>query len=90
MRSEDIRIWLATRLAEEVEITTSEIDPAIPFERYGVDSMAAVSIAGDLESWLQCELDAALLIRYPTIEVLADFLAKASDSSTVPAPVVES
>ncbi len=73
-----IQAWLVSHLAEQLEINSNEIDVTIPFERYGLDSSAAVSLTGDLEEWLGCDLDPTLLYDYPTIEGLARHLAEES------------
>ena len=49
-----------------------------PFQHYGLDSMEQLRIIGELETWLQRELDETLLRQYPTIESVAAFLAKAA------------
>ncbi|MEO1374971.1 MAG: acyl carrier protein [Cyanobacteria bacterium J06635_10] len=58
-----------------MEIKPSEIDVTIPFDRYGLDSSAAVSMTGDLEDWLGYELDPTLIYDYPTIEALVEHLS---------------
>ncbi len=75
MQVEKIQSWLIRRLADELEISTGEVDPSVSFERYGVDSVSAASMVGDLELWLKREFDASLLLRHPTIDALAKFLA---------------
>lgn len=73
-----IQVWLVSYLAEQLEINSNEIDVTIPFERYGLDSSAVVSLSGDLEEWLGCEIDPTLLYDYPTIKALARHLAEES------------
>ena len=72
----DIQAWLASYLAEFLEIEPDEVDLTIPFDRYGLDSSAAVGMTGDLEEWLGYELDPTLIYDYPTIEALAGHLSK--------------
>lgn len=69
-----IQAWLVSRLAEQLEINSNQIDVTIPFEQYGVDSLTAVSLTGDLEKWLGCEINPTLLYDYPTIKALAQHL----------------
>lgn len=71
----EIQAWLVSYLAEVLEIESDQIDVTIPFERYGLDSSAAVGLTGDLEDWLLTELDPTLMYDYPTIEALAQHLA---------------
>ncbi|MGB3642117.1 MAG: acyl carrier protein [Rivularia sp. (in: cyanobacteria)] len=71
-----IQAWLVSYLAEMLEVEASEVDITFEFNDYGLDSSAAVGITGDLEEWLEQELDPTLLYDYPTIESLAQHLAK--------------
>ena len=71
----EIQAWLVSYLAELLEIESDEIDVTIPFDRYGLDSSAAIALTGDLEDWLLTELDPTLMYDYPTIEALANQVA---------------
>ena len=46
-----------------------------PFDRYGLSSMTAVLMTGEMEDWLGRTLDPTLPYDYPTIETLSQFLA---------------
>ena len=70
----DIEAWLVSYIAELLEIKTNEIDLTIPLEQYGLDSSEAVVLSGDLQDWLGCDLDPELLLDYPTIEALTQYL----------------
>ena len=72
----EIQSWIVSYLAELLELDPNEIDLAIPFDNYGLDSAIAVGMTGDLEDWMGIELDPTLLYDYPTIEVLAQHLAE--------------
>ncbi|MEM6610979.1 MAG: acyl carrier protein [Cyanobacteria bacterium P01_C01_bin.72] len=74
--AEEIQTWTVSYLAELLEIKPDEIDVTIPFDRYGLDSSAAVGMTGDLEEWLGYELDPTLIYDYPTIKSLAVHLSK--------------
>lgn len=76
---ESIAQWLMERLAKALRIPPSELDPRIPFSRYGLDSAEAVGLAGDLEKWLGKRLPPTLAYDYPTIESLAEHLADVSN-----------
>lgn len=70
----EIQDWIVSYLAELLEIEPDEVDVTIPFDRYGLDSSAAVGLTGDLEDWLGRELDPTLLYDYPTVEALVQHL----------------
>lgn len=72
----EIQDWIVSYLAELLEVDPDEIELAIPFDRYGLDSSVAIGMTGDLEDWLGRELDPTLLYDYPTIETLAQHLAE--------------
>lgn len=71
----EIQSWMIDYLAELLEIEPEKIDPTIPFDRYGLESADAYAMTGDLESWLNQEIDATAIYDYPTIEALAEHLS---------------
>ena len=75
----EIQTWLVEYLAEALEIDSKEIDPSLPFQDYGLDSSAAVTLTGDLGEWLNRELDPTLLVDYTTIEELATYLGETEE-----------
>lgn len=70
----EIQTWMATYVAELLNIHPDEVEISLPFDRYGLDSSAAVGMTGDLEDWIGIELDPTLLYDYPTITALAQHL----------------
>jgi acyl carrier protein len=72
--AQEIQEWIVSYLAELLEVDTDEIDVTVPFDRYGLDSSAAVGMTGDLETWLETEVDPTLLYDYPTVEALVGHL----------------
>ena len=70
----EIKTWIVNYIADLLEVEPSKIDGSIPFDRYGLDSSAAVGLAGDLEDWLDEELDPTMLYDYPTIDSLTEHL----------------
>ncbi|HSG44058.1 MAG TPA: AMP-binding protein, partial [Anaerolineales bacterium] len=64
--SGSIQTWLVTRIAETLEIDPSTIDPKQPFTYYGLGSIQAVSLTGDLEVFLDRTLSPTLAWDYPT------------------------
>ncbi|MCC6568086.1 MAG: acyltransferase domain-containing protein, partial [Anaerolineales bacterium] len=73
--SATIQSWLMNRIASMLEMDASAIDPRQPFTYYGLGSVQAVSLIGDLETFLNRKLAPTLAWDYPTIESLANFLA---------------
>ncbi|ACK71147.1 phosphopantetheine-binding [Gloeothece citriformis PCC 7424] len=77
----EIESWLISYLSTHLNLDPEEIDETIPFERYGLDSESAIVLSGDLQQWLQCDLDPTLLFDYPTIQALAHYLASELSTS---------
>jgi acyl carrier protein len=73
--AEEIQAWMIDRLSRLLRIAPGELDPREPIVRYGLDSVALVAFAGDLEEWLGYRFDGNPLEDHPTIEALAAFLA---------------
>jgi acyl carrier protein len=71
----EIQDWLVAYLSKELNISSDEIDITTPFDRYGLSSMTAVLMTGEMEDWLGRTLDPTLPYDYPTIETLARHLA---------------
>ena len=72
----DLREWFVSALADMLELAKDEIDADATFDRYGLDSSAAVGLIDNLGTWLGCDLDATLLYDYPTINALARHLVE--------------
>lgn len=73
---DDIRDWIVAYLADLLEVPADEIETEIPFDRYGLDSSAAIGLTGELEDWLGKEIDPTLLYDYPTVESLVTYLTE--------------
>ncbi len=78
---ESIQIWLVNKLAEELSLDPNSINVTEPLTRYGLDSIDAVTMVGDLEDWLDLEFPSTLFWDYPTIEKSANYLAENFDIS---------
>jgi acyl carrier protein len=83
-RTGEIRSWLIEHLARELEIDPSKIDPDRPLTRYGLDSLAAVTLSGELEVFLKRELSPELLRELPTINAIANRFGEGSEAVEPP------
>jgi acyl carrier protein len=77
-----IESWLTARLAEELREAEENLDPEARLAGYGLDSMTAVVLTGDLEEWLGLELPSTLVWDYPTIRQLASHLSERLQDDT--------
>lgn len=71
--------WLVNQLAAQLSLEASSISVTEPLTRYGLDSIDAVTMVGDLEDWLDLELPSTLFWDHPTIEKSAHYLAENFD-----------
>jgi acyl carrier protein len=67
---------MADCLSRLIGVPAAELDPREPIRRYGLDSVALVAFATDLEEWLGYRFHANPLDEHPTLEALAAFLAE--------------
>ncbi|NEQ49337.1 MAG: type I polyketide synthase [Leptolyngbya sp. SIO3F4] len=72
----DIQIWLATQISQELGIPIEQIDIHTRFDSYGLDSILILSIAAAGQQFLGIEVSPLLLMHYPTIASLAQYLAE--------------
>lgn len=75
MNRQTIEEWLIVKIREVQRLDGTEIDVRAPLENYGLGSVQAVSLVGDLEDWLDQPLPATLLWDYPSIEAIANHLS---------------
>jgi 8-amino-7-oxononanoate synthase len=73
---ETIEGWLIDKLAELLEIEPHEINVQKDFSEYGLDSVEAINLSGELENFLDFRLSPTLLWDYQNIEDLAQYLAE--------------
>ncbi len=77
----EIEGWLKAAVAARTAVPVTEVDPRVPFEAFGLDSVGAVEIVGELAAWLACDLPDTLLYDYPAIVTLAAHLTTGEDES---------
>ncbi|HEX6718716.1 MAG TPA: acyl carrier protein [Pyrinomonadaceae bacterium] len=80
--AEAIQDWLILQLAESLKINSESVDVREPFASYGLNSVRAVTISGDLEILLQRKLSPTLLWEYPCIEQLTSYLLEDREGVT--------
>lgn len=72
----EIKTWLKFKLAQVLELASEQIDLDRDFIEYELDSVEAINISGELETFLAQRLSPTLLWDYPNINALAAYLAK--------------
>lgn len=78
---ETVQVWLIDKLADQLSLDTDNINITESLTRYGLDSIDAVTMVGDLEDWLDLELPSTLFWDHPSIEKASQYLADNFDLS---------
>jgi acyl transferase domain-containing protein/acyl carrier protein len=71
----EFEAWLVSGLSKRLQLKPSEVDVLRPFASYGLDSVAAVGLSGELETRLGRRFSPTLAWDYPNIRSLARYLA---------------
>src|SRR5262245_33089513 len=79
-----IEAWLIAKLSNILEVDPANLDPREPFASFGLDSRTALSLAGDLETWIGRQLPPTLVWDYPNIDELSRHLANEDEPAAVP------
>ncbi|MEO1132051.1 MAG: beta-ketoacyl synthase N-terminal-like domain-containing protein [Cyanobacteria bacterium J06639_1] len=79
----EIRAWAIAQIAEELGVDPSSLDPDVPFDSYGLDSVLAIGIASAAKQRMPVDVTPLMLARYPTIATLSEYLARQIDESDV-------
>lgn len=72
--SDDIRQWLINKISSLTEKPLVEVQLFTSLSEYGLDSMHAISLSGDIEDWLGFSIEPTIAWDYPTIEAMTDYL----------------
>ncbi len=70
-----IRETMVRLLAKQMHLSPTQVQADRPLTEYGLDSIAALTISGELEDHYGIELPPTLLWDHPTIDALASYLA---------------
>jgi len=73
--AEEIQTWIVARVSHLTNVPAAEVDAGAPLTRHGLDSVALIALAADLEKWLGYRFRQNPLVAHPTIDALARFLS---------------
>jgi acyl carrier protein len=71
----DLEQWLTDRVAFHLQRPAEEIDPATPLADYGIDSVAAIGICGEIEEHLRLPVSPTIAYDFPTVRAISTHLA---------------
>jgi acyl carrier protein len=83
----EIEQWLLERLQARLGEGAEEVDSHMPFSYYGLTSIDAVVLAGELQEWLGAPVSPTLTWDYPTVSAVSHYLA--NDLAAVPVGAVD-
>ncbi|MDX3638443.1 acyl carrier protein [Streptomyces sp. MB09-02B] len=69
-----LRHWLTQRVREYIPSDAVDVQTGVPLQNYGLDSVYVLTLCGDIEDYLEIEVEATILWDYPTIDALAEAL----------------
>lgn len=75
MNHDQIQDWLRTKLAARLRIPPQALDVHRSLDEYGLDSMEAVALTGELETWLGRRVEPTAFWDHRSVSQLAAFLA---------------
>lgn len=76
----DLRRWVRERLAQWLHVAPDDVALDRSIEDYGLDSIHAVELAGELEETIGREIDPSAFVQSPTLEgSIAALLRKLSE-----------
>jgi len=81
-----IQNWLVAQVAARLEMPEAQIDTEKDFSEYGLSSIEAVNLSGELENFLGKRLSPTLIWDYPNIAALAAYLGEEMSPKTADAP----
>ncbi len=73
-RIDRVESWMVAYMADLLDIPEHEVDVTRPFDHFGLDSVAAVVFASDLEKWLGIDLDTSLMIENENIQLVVQYI----------------
>jgi thioesterase domain-containing protein/acyl carrier protein len=78
--------WIVERVARELAVSTSSIDPHSGLMSLGIDSLALIGLAGELAELLNCEIQAELMWELGSIRDISRHFGGRAKSHTVAPP----
>ena len=71
-----IESWLGLWLTVRAGIATDQIAAKTPFAEYGLDSLTAMEMSGEIEDWAGIELTPSVIWEHPDISSVSRYIAE--------------
>lgn len=72
----EIQQWLTAWLAHRLRRPAADFSHETRFQAFGIDSMAGVELAAELQNWLGIDVPSTLVWDYPTVGEVARYLGQ--------------
>ncbi len=72
---EQLSSWLTVKVAEYTETSSESISATARFTEFGLDSVCALALCGDIEDYLDIRLEPTVVWDHPSVDALARHLA---------------
>lgn len=72
----EIQDWMIHKIASLIGISPDEVNVQEDLELYGLDSVEAITLAGELSDWVRRDLSPNLVREHPTITDIARFITE--------------
>ena len=79
---EAIESWIKTWIGNELNLALDEIEMDKSFLNYGMNSVQAMMLVGDLEDQLARRLSPTLIWDYPSVDTLTEYLITVGSDET--------
>lgn len=70
--------WICERMSDLLDMESDEVDVHRPVAAYGIDSVDAAYLVGDLEEWMGRKIPPDFVWEWSTVREIAKRLAEAS------------
>jgi acyl carrier protein len=67
---DDLRDWLIKRVAYYTGKEPADVDPAVPLTAYGLDSVYALTLCGEIEDHLSVRIEPTIIWDFRTVDDL--------------------
>lgn len=72
----EILAWLIEKVAQELWVEAVQIDVLKPFRAYGMDSISAAVLMGEIAERMQLDVSPTLFEEYPTLDSMTTYLTE--------------
>lgn len=66
--------WLTLQVGDYLSLEAGDVQPDMPLAQYGLNSVYALGLCGDIEDEFGITVEPTLAWDYPTIELVAEFI----------------